>query len=66
MIELRENQSFFVEMLAGGFVGKRTGRKDLNGNITGEVLVAGAIDISHTTGADLFDDAVVAQLKADA
>jgi hypothetical protein len=29
------------------------------------VLVAGAIDLSHAAGADLFDDAVVAQLAAD-
>ena len=29
-----------------------TGRKDLHGNITVEVLVAGAIDIFHTTSAD--------------
>jgi hypothetical protein len=30
-----------------------------------EVLVAGAIDIFHTTGADRFGDALVAQFKAD-
>jgi hypothetical protein len=29
------------------------------------VLVAGAIDFSHAAGADLFDDAVVAQLETD-
>ena len=52
-------------MLAGCFVDQGSGRKDFNGNITIEVLVAGAIDISHATGADLFDDTVVAQFKAD-
>ena len=66
MVELREDQSFFVEMLAGGFVDQRTGRKDFDGNIAGEMLIAGAIDLSHTTGADLLDDAVVAQFETNA
>src|ERR1035437_6547289 len=65
MIELRENQSFFVEMLACGCVGQWTGREDFDGNITGEVLVPGTIDFSYATSADLLDDAVVAQLTAD-
>jgi hypothetical protein len=65
MIELREDQSFFVEMLACGCIGERTGRKDFDGNITGEALVAGAKDLSHAASADLLDDAVVAQLVAN-
>jgi len=42
-----------------------TGRKNLHGNITMEVLVTGAIDIFHTTDADRLGDALVAQFKAD-
>ena len=40
------------------------GGRDLDGNNTGEVLVAGAIDFSHTA-AELFDDAVVRDSLAD-
>jgi len=42
VIELGEDQSVSVEVLAGRFVDERTGRKDFDGNLTGEVLVAGA------------------------
>jgi hypothetical protein len=66
MIELRENQSFFVETFAGGFVGERTGRKDFDGNIAREVLIAGAVDLAHAASADLLGDAVVAHFKANA
>src|ERR1039458_6788871 len=44
---------------------QRAGRKTFDGNITGEVLVVGAINFSHAASADLVDDAIVAQLDAD-
>jgi hypothetical protein len=65
MVELRENQSFFAEMFAGGLVNDSTGWKNFDGDITGEVLVTSAVNFTHAAGADLLDDAVVAQLSAD-
>src|SRR5579859_2138147 len=65
MVQLRQNQSFFMEMLACRFVGESAGRKDFDGDVAGEVLVAGAIYFSHAASADLLGDAVVAQLTAD-
>lgn len=38
---------------------------DFDGQIAGEVLVAGPIDFSHTTGADLLDNLGMPQLSAD-
>src|SRR5207245_11344096 len=65
MIELRENQSFLVEMPAGRVVGERVVWEDFDGNITGKMFVAGAVHFSHAASADLLDDAVVAQSLAN-
>jgi len=39
--------------------------EDFDGNVTGDMLVAGAVHFSHAAGADLLDDAVVAQSLAN-
>jgi len=65
MIELRENQSFLVEMSAGRFVSERAVWEDFDGNITLKMFVAGAVHFSHAASADLLDDAVVAQSLAN-
>src|SRR5580700_10602727 len=64
VIELRKNQSFLAKMPAGRFIAERAVWEDFDGNITGKMLVAGAVHFSHAASADLLDDAVVAQSLA--
>jgi hypothetical protein len=40
-------------------------RQHLDGDITVESLVVGAVDLSHAAGADLLDDTVVAECATD-
>jgi len=45
--------------------GARTGRKDFDGNITVEVLIVFAVDLSPAASAVLLDGAVVTEIIAD-
>jgi hypothetical protein len=44
---------------------QRSGRKNFDGDISGEMFIVGAIHFPHATGADLFGDPVVAEIDAD-
>jgi len=47
---------------AGGIVAEGTRRQNLESHITLKLLIAGAIDHAHSTGANLFQDAVMAEV----
>jgi hypothetical protein len=59
MVELGESSGLMVEAFAGGFVRQRTRRQNFDGYFAVEVFIAGAINSTHSAGADLVDDAKV-------
>ena len=61
MVQLGERESFLAEFLTDGFIGQSTGRKNLQSDVAVEFFVVSAVDYAHSTGADEFDDAIVAQ-----
>jgi hypothetical protein len=52
-------------VFTGGIVVESTRREDFYSDITFELFIVGAIDDTHPTGADLFQDAVVAECLAN-
>ena len=50
--------------MSGGVVAERLGRQYLYAYVAVEVFIAGAIDFTHATTADLLHNAVVAECLA--
>ena len=65
MIHFRQCEGFFAEALAGGFVGQRARRQNLQGHVAVELLVVGAIHHTHPAFTDFPNDAVVAECEAN-
>src|SRR5712691_9772946 len=65
MVQLGQRQGFIAELSAGSIVAEGTRRQDLERHITLKLLIAGAIDHAHSTGAHLFQDAVMAECLAN-
>jgi hypothetical protein len=59
------NQRWFQKRFTESWNAPEGSGRDLQGHITIELLVMGAIDVAHSTSADLFDDAVVAKRSAN-
>jgi len=65
VVEFRKRFSLLAEALAGGLVSQRAFGKDFDGNVSAQMLIAGALDHPHAPAADLFDDAVVPERLAN-
>jgi hypothetical protein len=61
VIQLRKGERFLPEPPARLLIRDRRAREHLDGNITFEMFVAGAVDHPHSARVYLFDDAVVSQ-----
>ena len=67
MVEFREYQSFFVKGHPHGWVNHRSGRKDLDSDITIPALVVRTIDYTDPPSTDLRKNPVMRQcLHGDA
>src|SRR5271157_1047914 len=65
MVQLGECQGFFVKPPAGGFVAEGSRREHLDGYVAVEVFIVGTENLTHTSGADLLNDAVMTQYVSD-
>src|SRR5579859_1213133 len=65
MVEFGQGQGFLAESFARRVLSQLSGREDFQGNISVEPLIARSIDNAHSTGADLFEDMVMADSLAD-
>ena len=65
MAQTREAERLAAEPPARGITCRCGGGKELDGDIPLEMLVAGAVDDTHATGPDAFDDAVVREDLAE-
>src|SRR6266478_6822470 len=65
MVQLGQRQGLIAEVSAGGIVAEGPRRQNLERHITLKLLIAGAIDHAHSTGANLFQDAVMAECLAN-
>ena len=65
MIQLRERKSFLAKPLARAFVGQHAGGKNLHGHIAVKLFVMGAVHHSHSAGAQLIENFIVAENLAD-
>jgi hypothetical protein len=61
MIQLGQSESFLAEFLADGFIGESAGRKNFQRDVAVKFFVVSAIDHAHSTGADVFNDAIVTE-----
>ena len=65
MIQLGKCQRLFAESLARFRIGERARRQDLDGHLALQPLVHRPIDASHAAGADLFQQRVMPERRAD-
>jgi hypothetical protein len=65
MIQLSQCECFFPKSLAGILVGQGTRRQNLQSHISIQSLVERTVHHAHSTGANLFNDAVMAESLAN-
>jgi len=65
VVKFGQGQRFSAETLTGRIVAELAGREDLQGHIAIQPLIEGAVDDTHSTRPDLFNDQVVADSLAD-
>jgi len=63
--EARERVGLLVEAGAGALVGEGAFGEDLEGDVAVELLVVGAVDLTHASRPEALDDAVVGERAAD-
>jgi hypothetical protein len=61
MVELGESHCFPAEALSHLFIGQSPGGQNFKGDISFQAFISGPIDNAHTSGADFFDDAIMAE-----
>ena len=66
MVQLADRQRLFAELFASGIVGKQSCGQDLDRDVALQLLIMGAKDHAHASGANLFDQPIVPQYLAAA
>ena len=63
---LADRQRLLAELFAGSVVGEQSRGQDFDRNVALQLLIMGAKDHTHASGANLFDQPVVPQYLAAA
>ena len=61
MVQLGEGEGFVAEALASILVAERAGRQNLEGDVAVQALIMGPEHQTHASGADLLENAVMAE-----
>jgi len=65
VIQFGERKRLFAKPLACSLVRQHAGREDFDSHVAVELLIMGAVDNTHTAGANLLKNAIVAKRLAD-